>query len=216
MFLRSCEPQRPSGSKVRVSTGIGAHPDPPADLATRRLPLKIDRRVWKRIHAQGKSALYFGLTMMNRFDAPLGEYGVLYISADEFGSFIETFGRDAEKQYVTETDLRARGISNVSFRRPLRLVDLTSRGLRRIGADNRLTSSDHDVAQRWSFALYRHPEAPDGVLYRARTDPSRLSAAIFDRASSAVRGKWVGGLWDPDMRMVVQRILDHYGFGLVR
>lgn len=34
---------------------------------------------WIRLHECGRAAKFFGRTGENRFDAPAGEYGVLYV-----------------------------------------------------------------------------------------------------------------------------------------
>ena len=41
------------------------------------------------------------------------------------------------------------------------------------------------IAQRWSRALWEHPQQPDGIIYRSRHDPSKVCAALFDRCASA-------------------------------
>ena len=69
---------------------------------------------------------------------------------------------------------------------PLRLVDLTGPGLPRLGADARLADGDHQVSQAWSAAFHGHPDRPDGILYRARHDPSRFAVAIFERAQRKI------------------------------
>jgi RES domain len=50
-----------------------------------------------------------------------------------------------------------------------------------IGVDNRLTTGPYEVAGRWALALWRHPDSPDGILYRSKHDPNHICAAIFDR-----------------------------------
>jgi len=81
-------------------------------------------------------------------------------------------------------------------------------------ADARLTSGAVAVAQRWSAALHRHPERPDGLVYRSRHDPERRCAAIFDRARDALDATDLGGLLEPNARLLAA-ILKTYDFGLV-
>jgi hypothetical protein len=85
--------------------------------------------------------------------------------------------------------------------------------LARIGADARLCTGDHALARRWSFALWGHPASPDGLAYRARHDPARIAFALFDRVASAVEADPVGSLLDQPL--LLARILEAYGFGLV-
>lgn len=42
------------------------------------------------------------------------------------------------------------------------------------------------VSQAWARALHAHPDAPDGILYPSRHDPSQRCVALFDRADLAV------------------------------
>jgi hypothetical protein len=53
--------------------------------------------------------------------------------------------------------------------------DLTGAGLAQIGAGGRLTAVTRRVGQQWSHAIWRHPAAVDGILYRVRHDPRRSS-----------------------------------------
>jgi len=71
--------------------------------------------------------------------------------------------------------------------RRVQLTNLRGAGLARIGADAELTSGpDYELARRWALALHSCPRKPDGILYRARHDPGRTCAAIFDRAESVI------------------------------
>jgi hypothetical protein len=63
--------------------------------------------------------------------------------------------------------------------------------------------------------LWRHPAAVDGLHYRARHDPSRVSVALFDRASSAVTVVRDGGLLGHAQRDRLAVILETYGFALL-
>jgi hypothetical protein len=173
-------------------------------------------RTWWRIHRVERDPIFFGRTGESRFDAPGKEYGVLYVGADTHAAFIETFGHATGVRFVTEAELRAREVSAVVSSRPLRLVDLRSNGLARMGADSALTSGlDYGLAQRWARAIYRHPRRPDGLLCRARHDPKRLTAAIFDRAANVVSAKRVGSLLLPQHAPLLADLLDTYRFGLV-
>ena len=65
---------------------------PPADLYRRRLPLVRLAGPWARIHRKEHDPLFFGATGRNRFDDPLGRFGVLYAAQEPAGAFIEVFG----------------------------------------------------------------------------------------------------------------------------
>jgi hypothetical protein len=193
----------------------GPLPPPPDDLPARPLPLRAVTARWYRVHGSRHGAVFFGRAGSNRFDAPAGQYGVLYLGADPACSFIETLGRTAGRRPMSLRELSLHRMALVHPPRPLRLVDVTGAGLARIGADARLFAGDHAVARRWSLALFGHPGAPDGILYPARHDPSLRAAAVFDRVKGRWRVKDLGRLDDPGNRALVGEILDRYGFGLL-
>jgi hypothetical protein len=193
----------------------GKHPEPPADLHARRLPTRAVRNALTRIFQRGRAPLFFGRTVDNRFDAPSRQFGVLYAGNDPHCAFIETFGSAGGARFVTQDELRGRGLADVLPRRPLKLVNLSGSGLSRLSADARLTHGDHDVAQRWSLALYEHPEKPDGLWYRARHDDSRFAVALFDRARTLVEARVrYSDLGHARAAAMVSNLLDHYDLAL--
>jgi hypothetical protein len=148
------------------------HPEPLSDLNAQPLPTYMANGPWVRSHATLHSPLHFGRAGLNRFDAPGGQYGILYLAADIHGAFIETFGRALGVRTITVARLASRLFTEVRQTRPLRVVDLTGPGLARIGADGRLSTGAYDLSQRWALALHEHPDRPDGLLYRSRHDPN--------------------------------------------
>jgi hypothetical protein len=201
-----------------VSSYPGDHPEPPADLAHRSplvLTLTAGTRL-SRIHKIGQDPLFFGRTRRNRFDSPDGTYGVLYTGFDEFCAFIETFGQNTGISIVTITALKERHLSYLTFKNPLTLIDLASSGgLARIGADGRLLTGSHEIAQRWSAALRAHPVHPHGIVYPARHDVDRRACALFDLPVSTFEVVDSGSLVEPHHSVLLGSILDTYGFGLV-
>lgn len=193
---------------------IGPLPPPPPDLQQQDLPVLAYRATLFRIHRNDRDPAFWGKTGDNRFDAPASQFGVLYAAADQYGAFIETCG-ELLNRTVTSNFLGARGWARVTPTRVLKLVDLSGSGLARIGADERLCSGEHDVAQQWSLALWQHPAAVDGIHYRARHDPSRTAVAIFDRAASAVTIARDGGLLAEANKTFLAAILDTYEFSLL-
>jgi hypothetical protein len=189
------------------------HPDPPASF---RLLVRPSSVAWLRVHSVGRDPLYFGGLPRNRFDAPAGEFGVLYAAGDPHGAFIETFGHATGVRFVTAAELRACGLATIAAARPLRLVDLRGEGLARMGADSQLTSGpDYDLARRWARAIHDHPRRPDGILYRARHDLARSCVAIFDRASPVITAHRLGTLLRRGRQKLLADILDTYKFGLL-
>jgi hypothetical protein len=192
------------------------HPEPPANLSASQLPLFEIDASWSRIHQSRHSPLFFGKSGNNRYDAPAQEYGVMYVAADPHGAFIETFGSQTGVRVVSRAELALRSISTLACNRPLNLVDFTGSGLARLGADGRLCTGDHDLAQRWAWALWQCSEQVDGIYYRARHDLEQPCAAIFSRAEAVFEIATMQGLVDISFQKMLGRILDTYQFGLIR
>ena len=190
----------------------GKHPAPPADLATRSLPLLTTTQPWFRIYRVRHTPLYFGKSGDGRFDLPGKESGVLYVAADEACAFIETLGQTTGTRVITISALRSRGVAEIHVQRPLRLVDLTGPGLAHLEADERLCAGDYTVAQRWSLALFRHPQKPDGLYYRSRHDPGRLCAAIYQRAARKLHVVRQVGLGDREAVWLLGTLQRLYAF----
>jgi hypothetical protein len=176
--------------------------------------VRPSRATLVRIHRSDKESAFWGKTGDNRFDAPAGQFGVLYAASDHYGAFIETCGGLLNRT-VTSGFLGVRAWARVMPVRELKLVDLSGAGLARIGADERLCSGEYDVAQQWALALWQHPATVDGLHYRARHDPSRTSVALFDRAASAVTIVGDGGLLADANKALLAAILDTYQFSLL-
>lgn len=193
---------------------LGPLQPPPPALLEQALPVTTHWATLVRLHRLDQNPDFWGRRGDNRFDAPAGEFGVLYAATDPHGAFIETFG-DMERRTLTVKTLTARGWARIEPHRGLRLVDLSGPGLAQIGADERLCSGEHDVAQQWSCALWRHPIAVDGLYYRARHDPSRTSVALYDRAAAMVSVTPDGGLMDDRHLSRLAAILETYQFSLV-
>jgi hypothetical protein len=197
----------------------GPPPEPPPDLPSRRLDLHklpADTELF-RIHPirYASELLYFGRRSAGRFNAPAAEYGTLYAALDPYAAFLETFAREPGTGLVSVAVLAQNLLVRLRLTRPVSLVDLTGASLRRLGADTRVTSGDHHVAQRWALALWQHRQTPDGLYWRSRFDDGRYCVALFDRAQDALDPA-VLGPWDSAAHAtLLGAILDEYGFGLV-
>lgn len=127
------------------------HPEPPIDLTRRTLPwfdIGTTPQPWCRIHRASRGPIHFGRSPDGRFNAPAREFGVLYLATDPFGAFVETLGQVIGNGVVALSDVAARSLCWATTIRPLALVDLTGAGLVRIGADARLCTGGHALAQR--------------------------------------------------------------------
>lgn len=186
-----------------TDSGPGDHPAIPDDFNERELPVaKFAADLWRIYRNKFDNPLFFRTEPRFRFDAPQGNYGVCYCGCDEYVSFVETLGHSPAMNLVTWSTLNARSLVRISVRGLLKLVDLTGEGLRNLGADSRLiTGGDYEMSRQWSRAVHAHPEEMDGILYRSRTDPSRKSVALFERASERLDFKtvyWTNGVDNPN------------------
>ena len=193
----------------------GPHPRPPDDIMRRALPLVERSGPWLRMHHAASDPVHFGRSGAGRFDAPEHDFGVLYMADDAHGAFIETFGRRTGINYVAYDELFQRRLTQITSSRPLRVVDLTGSGLAQLGADARLTTGEHRAAQAWATVLRAHPQTPDGVLYRARHDPSRACMAVFDAIRPVLTARSLGALTDEAQLELLADIIATYGFGLI-
>ena len=189
-------------------------PDPPVDLASRRLPsMRISREVY-RIHHTGQEPLYFGRTNTQRFDDPLREYGVFYAALQPEGAFAEVFLRELSMMLIREKDLEERALAQIVCQ-GLKCVDLSAAGLRKVSCDNRIsTEKPYAVAGSWSRAFFEHPMKPDGIIYRSRHNPRFRCLAIFERGKDRVKVKKSEPLMLENRRACTLGQVDRYQLAL--
>lgn len=171
-----------------------------------------------RFFWEHKEPIYFNKSSVFRFNAPGGEFGILYLGEDAHSAFIETYGWLTGERYITREQLTKRHLALVSTNRPFSLVDISGKGLAMIGADGRLCiGDDYKISQDWSLALWRHPQKPDGILYRTRHDPGKKAVALFDRnkVRTALSFDDTGSLLDDDNVELLAEILESYKFILL-
>lgn len=191
------------------------HPLPPEDFNRRELPIIASQGTWYRLNAvEFDSSLYFDRTGKGRFDSPAQGYGILYVGADVYASWIECYGRTHGAKGISELGLRLRDLYAIDSRRPLVFADLTGSNLVKMGADARLSSGAYTVARQWAQAIYEHPQSVDGIRYRSRHDDERYCYGIFDRCAQDIQEQNLGNLLTSNPRLLAE-ILDYYDYGLL-
>src|ERR1035437_8919802 len=189
-------------------------PPPPADLATRKLPLVTISGDLFRIHQTIHNWRYFGRNKSERFDDPQGVFGVLYGSTTADAAFAEVFLRKLASMSVAQVDLQSRAISTFNAR-PLKCVELTGSGLRKLSCDNRIsTEKPYRTTHLWSRALFLHPQQPDGLVYRSRHNPRFRCLALFDRCDAKLTDVRSEPLMDPPRRAWCSVQLDRYDLAM--
>lgn len=193
-------------------------PLPPPDLDRREIPIGTvpPVRIY-RIHRSGYTPLWFGPAPDQppayRFDAPTGEYRVCYFGRTPEASFAETFLRQPPVRLISMEDLASRSLATFRLTRSLRLVSLNGPGLAQLGATAEIASGDYPLCRAWALALWRHPSAPDGLMYRCRHDDESFAIALFDRAAEGV----ALGASIPlhHQHALLGWLAKRYGFGLI-
>ena len=87
-------------------------PLPPTDLPSRKLPLVTVKGPLYRIHRTVHYWRHFGKNASERFDDPMKQYGVLYVSTQTEAAFAEVFLRTLSLMVVDEVDLRSRSLAS--------------------------------------------------------------------------------------------------------
>lgn len=198
----------------------GPPPQPPANVAQRTLPIDNVEAgtILYRIHRSSHDPLHFGRRddpdRRQRWDAPDASYGVCYMAQEGYIAFAETLLRDLRLDAVQEAELAIRSLARIHVRAPLQLVAMHGRSLRPLGADASVVHGPYHMTCAWSAALHTHPDAPDGIRYRARHDDSGFAIALFERARDRVEHLDSVRLLDPTHTRELARWLDRYDVGL--
>lgn len=191
------------------------HPPPPADFPARELPIVTSRGTWYRLNpVDFSSSLYFDRSGKGRFDSPAQGYGIMYVGADVYASWIECYGRVHGAKGISVNTLKQRNLSAIDSTKELIFADLTGSGLVKMGADARLSSGAYPVARLWAQAIYEHPQQVDGIRYRSRHDDERYCYGLFDRCESHLQERNLGNLLESNPTLLAE-ILACYDFGLL-
>ena len=117
-----------------------------------------------------------------RFDAPDGEYAVLYACASQLGTLAEVYGDRARRLGESEG---GRYLVRLVPRAPIPLVDLLDvRLLASLGLDERISvGDDYATCQAWALALWQEMPEIMGIRFRARKAGSTVAniALFLDR-----------------------------------
>jgi RES domain len=183
--------------------------DPPPDLHSRTLPIEllgVGHTIY-RIHKTSNPPKFFGRSGDWRFDAPDRKYGVLYAATTPAAAFAETLLR-GPGGFVAISELETRSLCKFTVVQEIALVSIYGPHLFTLAATAAVTSGAYGTSQRWSEALWTHPQEPHGVIYRATHDNNNMALALFDRAARMIDDGESIPLMD-DTRLL-GRILDEY------
>jgi hypothetical protein len=201
-------------------------PLPPANLDRIDLPaVTATPDDLLRLFSLGRDPLYFRVAAKGqqayRFDAPDGEFGVMYCAFSLQVCFAETLLRTRsyrvpadQPTLIDESELRSKGIARLAATtgKGLVLADLTGSALARLHCDGSIsTVPRYTVARQWALAVWKHPKRVDGIRYVSRFMNSQLAVALFDRCADRVNVRETLPLVDhPDL----PRVLDLFNVGV--
>jgi len=130
--------------------------------------------------------------------------------------WLETAGRKASTRHPIYDPIadRQRWVVQAHNIGSLRVVDLTGLGMARSGLNKAMAGSyDYRLAQEYGVLFYRHPAAPDGILYRSKANESLFSLFVFNRYQSGWRIDASGGLKGQRYFEDYARCIDRYRMG---
>jgi hypothetical protein len=124
----------------------------------------------------------FGKT---RFASPDDSFRLLYIACNLATAIAETMIRDRfqgrAKRRFTQEEVESWGVATVSATAPLRLVDLRTTGLLKLGVSTEAARGKVQTqGRKLSQAIYDRTDA-DGLLYMSRLT-GMTCIAVYDRA----------------------------------
>jgi hypothetical protein len=146
-----------------------------------------------------------------RFDAPGGEYAVLYANDTKVATFNESY---AEKRRRIPAVDAERHLVRVMPKKPLPLVDLRDdRTLSALDLDARISvGDDYEACRQWALAF--HEEWPEacGIAYAARWGGVRTTnvALFVERCREDIVLDSLGRLGDPSLEDLVLEAADRY------
>lgn len=166
---------------------------PEKGLSCRPLPLITvpQAAAWYRVHRATHGPVHFGPRNPpgNRYDDPACVFGTLYTGETLEAAFVETLLRNPKLRMVSLAEVAVRRWATIQASRDLRLVDFSGSGLSTVGTTGGVNTGSYRVSQAWAAALHAHPDAPDGIFYLSRHNPSLRCAAIFDRSGLTVTAR---------------------------
>jgi len=152
-----------------------------------------------RIHHAARGAVFFGPSPGqkpgNRFDAPNGEYSVLYASRRLEGAFVETILRRPKGRILRADFVNERAYTVLRLERSLRLAKLFDEGLQAFGVDAGEIGAD-------TYALPANSRCAfmAAVWMVSPTDPATTTANCVTPCSTASPWPILPSFDPPDSR----------------
>lgn len=161
---------------------------PPSRFTNGLLPLTLPQGAeFVRVHWQANGPIFFGpnvgLPPANRFDAPGGEFRVLYAAQEIPGAFVETVLRHPGR-VLRRSEVDARAATRLTLGRPLQLAMVFDEGLQWHGIHaGEISVDDYRVSRQLALDFYEAFPTLDGLAYRSRYNNGQVCYALFDRVN---------------------------------
>lgn len=167
-----------------------------------------------RIHWQTNGPIFFGpkpgALPANRFDAPNGEYRVLYAAAELPGAYVETVLRHP-RRVMRREEAGNRAASRLRIGRTLNFAKIMDEGLQWHGVHaGEISIDDYGPSRQLALDLHSAFPAIDGLAYRSRYNNGQICFALFDRVVAADLVPTTTLNFDKDPA-VVDRLMRLYG-----
>jgi RES domain len=166
-----------------------------------------------RVHHWKSGPIHFGPSPpqppKNRFDAPHGEYRILYAAAGLEGAFVETILRNP-RRVLRRAFVEERVWTGLGIERTLTIAKIFDEGLHFHGVDaGMIGTDDYTVSRELALALYQKFPKLDGLGYRSRYNNGEICYALFDRVAQSHLKKVNGERFDAIPDRVDQLMLLH-------
>lgn len=166
-----------------------------------------------RVHRKSQGAVFFGpdsgAPPQNRFDAPAGQYRVLYAAQRLEGAFVETVLRRPGNRIVKRAFVDERMWTPLRLQRAFVLAKIMDEGLLYHGVDASISATDdYGPSRALALALHDDYSGLDGLAYRSRHNNGEICYALFDRVLPTDLAEMSGQLFEkhPDRADQLMRL----------
>lgn len=146
-----------------------------------------------------------------RFDAPGGEYAVLYANDTKVATFNESYAE--KRRRIPKADAE-RHLVRITPKGPLPLVDLIDdRTLSALDLDARISvGDDYEACRQWALAFHEEWSKVCGIAYAARWGGVRTTnvALFVERCREDLILDSLGRLGEPALEDLVLEAVDRY------
>jgi hypothetical protein len=144
-------------------------------------------------------------------------YGSDATAADPPGALAVCLAEVYQTTRLVDRAGRAASFAVFETTRPLRLVDLRSAWITRVGASAAIAACPRALSRPWARAIYEAYPDIDGLRYGSSMAANAPMMALFERAADALpdRPVFIRPLVDPSMTAPLDHAAARIGYGLI-